>query len=177
MMRSILLCGLLAFSIAHAEVLPENVIQQVATKVQASCMKSELKDKSYHSDLEELCQCTQSSMAASLRTTQFSSISKPTQADLDLIGAAETKVTQACGRTQQEKMVITAGIPKCIAGAKSNPKLKSLSRENQEALCTCAAKRTAHYMDFEKVGKMDKYNRQAWINASWAVSIDECIKK
>jgi hypothetical protein len=178
MMRLFFLCGLFAMSMAHAEVLPDSVIQQITTAVRSSCIKADTKKSGWDPDsLASICNCSQTSMDARLRIAQFSNIEKPSPTDLELVQSIISMSRKECVRAQQEKMIIADGIPHCLAGAETNAKLQNLSREDQVALCTCVAKRTARVTDFEKLNQSDRATVQAGVKAEWIASFDECARK
>lgn len=178
MMRLILLCGLFVMSLAQAEVPPEKMIQDIATKMHAGCIKTDLKNSELKpEELVSICGCTQTSIATTLRKTNFSSVSKPTPADVELLHKTQENVKKECILAEPKKVVMTQGVSTCKASAKSNPKLKGLSREKQESVCSCAANRIAQYTDFEALGRMSKYDQMARAEATWVVSIDECKKE
>lgn len=177
-MRILVFGGLLAMSLAQAEVLPERDIQQIQAKVQAVCLKSDLQKNGWTAgELASVCNCKQTTMSAKLRTIQFSSISKPTQADFDMLQRAEEEARKECLKPVNEKTLVNSFVPRCVAKATSEPKLKSLNRDEQEARCTCAAKHVASHVDFDAIEQLDGTKRHAGIEAAWDAAFSACSVK
>ncbi len=177
-MRLFFLCGLFAMSMAQAEVLSNNAVQQIASIAHENCMKSDTAKSGWKADeLASICGCAQKSIANKLRNAQFSNADEPAPADVDLLKSTRSKAMKECVRAQQESQIINSGVPQCMSGASTNPKLRDLSKDDQEAVCACTAILTARLTDFDKLNQMDKASHEAGVKAVWATSFDECAKK
>lgn len=178
-MRLILLCACLMLSLARAEVLPEKMIQQLASEMQASCVKASWDSIGMSLDeREKSCACSGSSFAAGLRTADISSIRQPTDADRARVAALKSQAIDECQQPYVERKLTSAFNTICLSNAKTLPQLKALSKAKLESVCTCAAQDLAHDREMLVLGAAEDKKAAAEKSAvKWRVAFEACGAK
>ncbi|WP_156401184.1 hypothetical protein [Duganella sp. Root1480D1] len=175
-MRSILLCGLLAFSVAQAAVLPESTIQKMAPKVKAGCMRSAVTPEFTKELQSEVCSCSEQNYVAKLRVAEFSNTQEASKEDRERLMALEEKAVAECIIPPMQRNLEKSTLADCLADPKSLIPSRKLPTAKVKLVCACAAERYSKSVDLLEAGRAkDKNAVEKKMAALWMTSVDACI--